>query len=45
MASNMGMRELSEIHPDWFILLYDEIIQRLIDCTHRFQTSLIIYTV
>ncbi len=26
--------KLSEIHPDWFILLYDEIIQRLIDCTH-----------
>lgn len=26
--------KLSEIHPGWFILLYDEIIQRLIDCTH-----------
>ena len=26
--------KLSEIHPDWFIPLYDEIIQRLIDCTH-----------
>lgn len=27
-------QKLSEIHPDWFIPLYDEITQRLLACKH-----------
>jgi hypothetical protein len=37
--------KLSEIHPDWFILLYDEIIQRLIDCTTVPNVSYYLYCI